>query len=79
MIACATVGFGDLLAKIGFEWTVLSDEWGVSIGMVALRGTANMAVVPSSFVAKRWERKEERFVVEALSEIGAHVAQARDS
>lgn len=77
MISCASVGFGDLLAAHGFEWTMVSDVYGVSIGMVALRGTADMVVVPDSFVAKRWERKELRFVVAGLRSIADHVEQMR--
>ena len=77
MISCATVGFGDLLATHGFEWMIISDEYGVSIGTVALRGTANIVVVPDSFVGKRWERKEPRFIVAALGSIAGHVEKMR--
>lgn len=78
MLGGVTVGFGDLLVKrAGFQWCVVKDEWGTSLAVVALRGTANAIIVPESFVAKRWERKEPSFVASALREISAHVAKLK--
>lgn len=78
MLSGVTVGFGDLLVKrLGFQWCVAKDEWGTSVAVVALRGTGNVTIVPESFVAKRWDRRDPAFVVNALREIGAHVAKLK--
>lgn len=77
MLSGFTVGFGDLLVKrLGFQWVVARDEWGVSLGVVALRGTANVLIVPDSFVAKRWESRTPPFVESALRDIGEAVSKA---
>jgi hypothetical protein len=75
MLTCVAVGFGDLLRGCGFEWCLAKDEYGTSLGMVALPDTASMLVVPDSFVGKRWERKERRFVEDSLVEIAKAVEQ----
>lgn len=66
------VAFGDHLVHVrSFEWVIISDNYGVCIGVVALRGTANVTTDPFNFVAKRWERKEPRFLlagVQALAD-----------
>lgn len=77
MLSGAAVAFGDLLKRQGFEWCVAKDPWGVSIAVVALRGTANMVVVPDSFLSKRWQAREPRFVVSALGQIGEHVKKMK--
>lgn len=77
MLSAASIGFGDLLCARGFEWCVSKDAWGLSLGVVALRGTANMLVVPDSFLIKRWETQERRFIESALVSITESVARAR--
>lgn len=66
------VALGDHLQRVrSFEWVIISDAYGVCIGVVALRGTANVTTDPFNFVTKRWERKEPRFLVagvQALSD-----------
>lgn len=66
------VALGDHLVRVrSFEWVIISDNYGVCIGVVALRGTANVTTDPFNFVAKRWERKEPRFLlagVQALAD-----------
>ena len=64
------VGFGQLLVNdLGFEWTYLEDEYGNDIAVRALPGTANTRIAPLHFVLKRWDSNEDRFVVDALSQI----------
>ena len=77
MLSGAAVAFGDLLERHGFEWCVAKDPWGVSIAVVALRGTANMVIVPDSFLSKRWQAREPGFVVAALQQISEHVAKMK--
>lgn len=66
------VALGDHLLRVRpFEWVIISDIFGVCIGVVALRGNANITIDPFNFVAKRWERKEPRFLevgVQALAD-----------
>lgn len=70
MLACAWVGFGDLLVhRLGFQWCWSRDEFGTDLGCVALPETAKLLIVPGSFVGKRWERREPRFIEHALPEI----------
>jgi hypothetical protein len=78
MLNAVAVGFGDLLVKrAGFQWCVAKDPWGISIGVVALRGTANLLVVPDSFVSKRWEKREPPFIAAAVTAITEQVAKAK--
>jgi hypothetical protein len=77
MLSGITVGFGELLRAHGFEWCVAKDPWGIAVGMVALKGTANMVVIPDAFVAKRWERQEPRFIADSVRAIAEQVARAR--
>jgi hypothetical protein len=75
MLICVSVGFGDLLRGVGFEWCLAKDEYGTSLGMMALPDTARMLVVPESFVGKRWERREGRFFEDALAAIAQTVGE----
>lgn len=78
MLNGVAVGFGDLLVKRGgFQWCVAKDKWGVMLAVVALRGSANVIVDPQSFVAKRWERKEPKFIADAVRDIAAQVARLK--
>ena len=77
MISCVAVGFGDLLRPFGFEWRIVCDEWGTGLGMVALPGTADVLVVPDSFVGKRWEDRVRTFVEDVLPSLQAHVEKAK--
>ncbi|MFT3868780.1 MAG: DUF3806 domain-containing protein [Nibricoccus sp.] len=57
------VMLGDHLVRAkSFEWAIISDSYGVCLAVVALRGTANVNTDPFNFVAKRWERKEPKFL-----------------
>lgn len=80
MIACAWVGFGDLLVhRLGFEWCWSRDEYGTDLGCVALPETAKLLIVPGSFVGKRWERQEQRFIEHALPQIERTLHEAQES
>ena len=76
-LRAVAVAFGDLLCARGFTWVFGRDEYGTSLGVVALRGTANVWVVPADFIGKRWERKEVDFVRTALESIDGHVEKMR--
>lgn len=78
MISGAAVAFGDLLCTRGFSWAIGHDpKHGTALGVVALRGSANVWVVPIQFVLERWQRKERDFIGAALASIDEHVKNAR--
>lgn len=79
MFASAWVAFGDLLGPLGFNWCVSRDEFGTELSCIALPETAKVLIVPASFVSKRWQRRETRFVVEALAAIGDAVREAAEA
>lgn len=64
------VAFGDhLIAAKPFEWVVLADDYGISIGVAAFRDKGNLSVDPFNFVAKRWDRKEAPFLESGFNAI----------
>jgi len=56
------LAFGQFLVdRDGFEWVVVTDQFGTSIGVRALPKKGDVLVCPTSIVAKRWETRETRF------------------
>lgn len=47
----------------GFEWTLVTDQFGTDLGVRALPSRGDVLVCPASIVAKRWETKETDFLV----------------
>lgn len=76
-LRAVSVAFGDLLCARGFTWVFGRDQYGASLGVVALRDTANVWVVPADFIGKRWQRKELDFIHAALESITSHVEKMR--
>jgi hypothetical protein len=55
--------FGQFLVDHeGFEWTIVSDQFGTDVGVRALPDRGDVLVCPASMVAKRWESKETDFL-----------------
>ncbi|MGV3625132.1 MAG: hypothetical protein ACO1OB_30205 [Archangium sp.] len=77
MINSVAIGFGDLLCTRGFTWVIGHDAYGTTLGVVALRGTANVWVVPENFIGKRWESKERDFIGHGLDAIMGHVEKMK--
>jgi hypothetical protein len=71
------VAFGDHLVRRGFEWRIVSDQWGVAFGVVALPESSAVVVVPDSFVGKRWERRECAFFTDSVEAIMRDVEASR--
>ena len=70
--------FGALLVdRLGFEWAIGTDPWGTDLAVVAMPGTADVAVFPLDFVAKRFESGEPSFFAAALVQIGESLAGVR--
>lgn len=77
-LSAIAVAFGDLLCRaFGCQWRVTKDDWGVALGVIGLEGTANLRIVPDSFIGKRWARREPPFVDQALRSIGETFERAR--
>ena len=68
------VELGDHLVTRGFEWCICRDPWGTALAVVALPETAKMVIVPESFVTKRWDNKEPRFLEDGVRAICEQVA-----
>lgn len=67
--------FGALLVeRLGFEWAIGTDPWGTDLAVVAMPGTADVAIFPLDFVAKRFESRETSFFADALVQIGESLA-----
>jgi hypothetical protein len=50
--------FGQFLVDHdGFEWTIVSDQFGTDVGVRALPDRGNVLICPASMVAKRWATK----------------------
>lgn len=74
----AAVAFGDLLCTRGFSWAVGHDPaYGTALGVVALRGTANVWVVPIQFMLERWRSRERDFIGAALTSLEQRVQNVR--
>ncbi|PZR11046.1 MAG: hypothetical protein DI536_18060 [Archangium gephyra] len=71
------VAFGDLLCQRGFSWGLGNDQHGITVGVVALQGTANVWVVPDEFLGKRWEHREVDFFGYAVEAIASQVEKLR--
>ncbi len=64
------VAFGAKLTKrLGFTWVIATDEYGTDLAVLSRPGRGDVTIVPTDFVAKRYERKESRFLTAALVEI----------
>ncbi len=67
--------FGQALVKgAGFGWVVATDEWGTGLAIRALPGRGDVLIYPTDFVAKRWERRESSFLVDAYLSIREQIA-----
>lgn len=64
VIHAIAFAFGQYLVDHdGFEWSLVTDQFGTDVGVRALPGRGDVLVCPASMVAKRWETKETDFLV----------------
>jgi hypothetical protein len=64
VIHAIAFAFGQYLVdNEGFEWSLVTDQFGTDVGVRALPGRGDVLVCPASMVAKRWETKETDFLV----------------
>lgn len=70
------VAFGAHLVKsLGYEWGYGADEWGEGLAVRARPGRGDVTIFPIDFVAKRYERRESPFLVDALAQIADTLRQ----
>jgi hypothetical protein len=70
--------FGELLVHdLGFEWLHCTDDYGSGLAVVALRGSGDLTIFPSDFVAKRHDRAEGPFFADAVLQIRATIDETK--
>lgn len=68
------VAFGQALVDgIGLQWVIAADDQGSDLAVYGFPGRGDVLVYPANFVAKRWERREVRFLEKAYQQIGHDV------
>ena len=76
MVLAIGAAFGTRLVEdLGFRWVVVTDDYGTDLAVLARPGRGDVIIVPADFVAKRYERKEAPFLVEAFAEIQRHLRE----
>ncbi|QDV87860.1 DUF3806 domain-containing protein [Planctomycetes bacterium TBK1r] len=68
-----------LVAKDGFEWTLVTDQFGTEVGVRALPKRGDILICPASMVAKRWESTEADFLVPIYHAVIDQRNSVRDS
>ena len=70
--------FGQFLVdQAGFEWTIVTDEFGTDLGVRALPNRGDVLVCPISFVAKRWEPRTTSFLATSFRAIVGQVGTSQ--
>lgn len=70
--------FGQFLVNTaGLRWVVATDEHGTEMAIIAFEGTADVIVYPMNLVAKRYETKEQGFILPLLEGIRDQVSKPR--
>jgi hypothetical protein len=64
------VAFGNkLVERLGFNWVIVTDEYGTDLGVLSRPGRGDVTIIPTDFVAKRYERKEWGFLESSFADI----------
>jgi hypothetical protein len=58
-----------LVEDLGFQWVIATDDYGTDLAVLARPGRGDVAIFPSDFVTKRYERREAPFLVASIAEI----------
>jgi hypothetical protein len=70
VVLAVGVVFGSaLIAGLGFQWVISTDDFGTDLAVLARPGRGDVTIFPADFVSKRYERREAPFLVSAFSEI----------
>ena len=78
MINAVGISFGQLLVdQLGFQWVVVTDEYGCDMGCLALPGKGDVLVCPTHIVAKRWDTRETNFIQPLFSSIKTQLESIR--
>jgi Domain of unknown function (DUF3806) len=69
---CVGVAFGQALIDgigLGLKWVIATDEQGSDLAVYGFPQRGDVLVYPANFVAKRWERREMRFLEDSYKKI----------
>jgi hypothetical protein len=70
IINCVGVAFGQALVDgIGLKWVIAADEQGSDLAVYGFPQRGDVLVYPANFVAKRWERRETRFLEDSYKKM----------
>lgn len=68
------VAFGQFLVDgLGLGWVIATDEHGTDLAVYGLPDKGDVLVFPANFVAKRWERRETKFLEDSYHKITEQV------
>jgi hypothetical protein len=74
------IRFGQFLVdEGGFRWVIATADGHPDLAVLALPGKGDVLVYPANFVAKRWERRQSTFMVEAFDAIGKQLRQIQST
>lgn len=59
----------ELVERLEFDWVIGADDYGTGLAVLARPGRGDAAIFPQDFVAKRYERREAPFLVDAVDQI----------
>jgi hypothetical protein len=70
IVLAVGAAFGSaLIAELGFQWVIATDDYGTNLAVLARPGRGDVTIFPADFVSKRYERREAPFLNAALAEI----------
>jgi hypothetical protein len=70
LINVVGVTVGEHFVRNGFEWRIVTDEFGTDLAVV--REPGQLPVVPTNLVAKRWSEPEFGWVLPVVSALRDH-------
>lgn len=74
VINAVGIAFGNALAAVTpLEWVIATDAEGSDLALFAYPGKGDLLIFPANLVAKRWEKKESKFLSSMYSAIVAQV------
>jgi hypothetical protein len=76
VVLCVGVAFGNHLVKhLGFQWVIVTDQFGTDIGVLARPGKGDVVIVPTDFIAKRYESRETDFMERSFAVIESQIRE----
>ena len=67
VVLAVGAAFGEHLVRtMGFRWGIATDDYGTDIAVLARPDRGDITIFPVNFVAKRWERRETKFLIASI-------------